>query len=161
MTNALSTFTSFSTNDFEKAKEFPFRRFLTCGSCGSGIVGEEKFKKLKDGTTRKHIYYHCSRKKNLDCKEKYVKEAEIVTELTKMANELLLKTDELEPGLKKDLEKQIKIMMLTNEDMNLDNSVPSYIKYIFENGSNFEKTRLVRNLEDNLVLTDRRLLRAT
>ncbi len=141
-------------------KEFPFRRFLTCGACGSGVVGEEKFKKLKDGTTRRHVYYHCSFKKDLNCKEKYVKEADIVSGLTEMANELLLKTDDLEPGLKKDLEKQIKIMMLTNENMNLENAVPSYIKYIFENGSNFEKTRLVRNLDTKLTLQQKKLHRA-
>ena len=30
-------------------KEFAFTRMIACGLCGSGIVADEKFKKLKDG----------------------------------------------------------------------------------------------------------------
>jgi hypothetical protein len=37
-------------------------------------VGEEKTKHLKEGTTTHHVYYHCSRQVDYDCKEPYVRE---------------------------------------------------------------------------------------
>lgn len=52
-------------------------------------------------------------------------------------------------------------MMLTNESMNLENAVQSYIKYIVQNGTNFEKTRLVRNFDTKLVLLDKKLVKVT
>ena len=141
------------------AKEFPFRRLLTCGSCGSVIVGEEKFKKLKDGSKRRHVYYQCSKKKDYDCKERYAKEVDIVEVLLAMKENLLMPTKDLEPGLRKDLKKQVEIMKLTDESITDDKAAPIYIEYALRKGSDFEKTRLVRNLDTKLVLSDKRLER--
>ena len=33
-------------------KEFAFTKMITCGHCGSGITADDKFKKLKNGTTQ-------------------------------------------------------------------------------------------------------------
>jgi len=41
---------------------------MTCGLCGSGVCADEKFKKLKDGSVNRHIYYGCSRSKDKNCK---------------------------------------------------------------------------------------------
>ena len=38
-------------------KEFAFTKLMVCGKCGSGVTAEEKYKKLRDGTSRKYIYY--------------------------------------------------------------------------------------------------------
>lgn len=41
-------------------KEFAFTKLITCGHCGSGITADEKYKKLKDGTTARYVYYGCT-----------------------------------------------------------------------------------------------------
>lgn len=62
-------------------KEFAFTKLITCGLCGSGISAEEKYKELKDGTTAHYIYYGCSRARDRYCKNKYIREEELIAEL--------------------------------------------------------------------------------
>lgn len=38
-----------------ESKEFAFTKLITCGCCGSGISAEDKYKKLKNGTTAHYI----------------------------------------------------------------------------------------------------------
>ena len=62
-------------------KEFAFTKLFTCGLCGSGISAEEKYKQLKDGTTAKYVYYGCSRARDRDCKNQYIREEDLITQL--------------------------------------------------------------------------------
>jgi DNA invertase Pin-like site-specific DNA recombinase len=48
----------------QEPKEFAFTKLMTCGLCGSGICADEKFKKLKDGSINRHVYYGCTKSKN-------------------------------------------------------------------------------------------------
>lgn len=41
---------------------FELKGLMRCGSCGCSIVAEAHDRPLADGTTRKHIYYKCTRK---------------------------------------------------------------------------------------------------
>ena len=47
-----------------EAKEFAFTKLMSCGLCGSGITADEKFKKLNDGSTNRHVYYKCTRSRD-------------------------------------------------------------------------------------------------
>jgi len=49
---------------------------MVYGYCGSGISAEEKYKKLRDGTNVKHIYYGCTRARH--CKNKYLREEDLI-----------------------------------------------------------------------------------
>jgi len=140
------------------AKEFPFRQFLKCGRCGSTIVGEEKFKKLKSGKRKRHVYYHCSRQVDYDCDEPYVKEKDIVNGLSMICNKLISNTDSLEPGLRKSIDKFKKMAKIYNPDSRNDKLLNDYTKYALTNGTDFEKTRLVRNLSIKLVLKDKKIV---
>ncbi len=77
-----------------------------------------------------------------------------------MSENLLRPMKGLEPGLRKDLEKQVEIMKLTDESMTIEKAGPIYIKYVLQKGSNFEKTRLIRNLDIKLELHSRELVLA-
>jgi site-specific DNA recombinase len=59
------------------SKRFAFKGLLTCGSCGAEITAEEKYKLLKDGTYNRHVYYHCTKRKDPNCTEKYVNETDM------------------------------------------------------------------------------------
>lgn len=60
------------------SKRFAFKGLLTCGKCGSAITAEEKFKLLKDGSYKRHVYYSCAKGKNRTCDQKYVNENDMI-----------------------------------------------------------------------------------
>ncbi len=49
---------------------------------------EEKFKDLKDGTMRRYIYYHCTGGLDRNCKELYIREEDILSQLMDIIDEL-------------------------------------------------------------------------
>lgn len=142
------------------AKEFPYKQFLRCYSCGSTIVGEEKIKPRADGSNNRLVYYHCSRQVKLDCKEPYAREQDIVDELSSMCNELITDLGEVEPGLLEAINKFTRMMKVTHETYSATEMTGGYIKYVLRDGTLFEKTRLIRNLSVELALHDRKLVRS-
>jgi hypothetical protein len=85
-------------------KEFAFTKLFTCGYCQSGISAEEKWKPLKDGTSAHYIYYGCSRARDRNCKNKYIREQELIDELLKIIDQVNLN----ELGMQHKLEEEIK-----------------------------------------------------
>lgn len=57
-------------------KSFTFTKMqnLKCGSCGSGITAQEKFKNTKKFGVKRYVYYHCTQSRNYDCSESYLRE---------------------------------------------------------------------------------------
>ena len=55
-----------------KTHEFAYTGAMRCGECGCLITAEEKLKyQKKTGETKKHTYYHCTKKKKeLQCSQK-------------------------------------------------------------------------------------------
>ena len=140
------------------SKEFPFRRFLTCGSCGSQIVGEEKFKKRVDGGKNRHVYYHCSRQVDYNCSEPYVREERLIEVMLNKADKLVLDDANIEPGLLSAINKFATMVRGTGNDLNTDQSLYQYARYVLESGSEFEQTRLIRNISNKLAIHNRTLI---
>lgn len=138
---------------------FPYKQFLKCYSCGSSIVGEQKTRHYKNGNTPTFTYYHCSRQVKRDCKEPFAREQDIADELSFMCNELITDLTLLEPGLRDAIDKFTKMMKVTHETYSPDEMVGGYIKYVLHEGTLFEKTRLIRNLDLKLALHDRKIVR--
>lgn len=139
------------------SKDFPFKNFLKCYSCGSTIVGEDKQKQLMDGSIKKHVYYHCSRQVDYDCPEKYVTLETIIGELTLMCGDLVTDTSTLDPGLIGAINK-FGLMMKSSGNTDTD-AAAGYVKYVLQEGTEFEKTRLIRNLKVKLALHNKRVVR--
>jgi hypothetical protein len=104
------------------------------------------------------VYYHCSRQVNHDCKEPFVREEDITEELVKLCDHLITDLSALEPGLRNAIDKFSKMMRVTHKGYGKKNLTAGYVKYVLQEGSEFEKTRLVRNLNIKLVLHDRQLI---
>ncbi len=138
---------------------FPYKQFLKCYSCGSSIVGEQKTRHYKNGNTPTFTYYHCSRQVKRDCKEPFAREQDIADELSLMCNELITDLTQLEPGLRDAIDKFTKMMKVTHETVSPDEMVGGYIKYVLREGTLFEKTRLIRNLDLKLALHNRKIVR--
>lgn len=141
------------------AKEFPYKRFMTCYSCGSTIVGEERKKNYKNGTVGVFMYYHCSRQVDYHCKEPFGREEDIVNGLIEHCNGLISDTPQLEFGLQSAIEKFTKILKSANKSYSEKLAIGSYIKYVVQDGTDFEKTRLIRNLDSKLALHNRKIVK--
>lgn len=143
-------------------KEFSFTKLFTCGYCESGISAEEKWKQLKDGTHTKYIYYSCSRARDRDCKNKYIREEELILELLKILDKVNIN----ELGMRQKLEDEIarfnifQRSVLGNTDKidnRKDTDIRNYAKYILKEGSTTEKRELLANLRSRIVYKDKQL----
>ncbi|MFA6896872.1 MAG: recombinase family protein [Patescibacteria group bacterium] len=145
-------------------KEFAFTKLITCGLCGSGISAEEKYKELKDGTTAHYIYYGCSRARDRFCKNKYIREEELVVELLKIID----KVDINELGMLTRLEMEVDRFnkfqnMVFGEKLNNKKQKPAvdmrvYAKYVLKEGSVTEKRELLANLRSRIILRNKKLI---
>lgn len=144
-------------------KEFAFTKLFTCGYCGSGISAEEKWKALKDGTSAHYIYYGCSRARDRNCKNKYIREEELIDELLKIIDKVNIN----ELGMRQKLEDEIrrfnKLQKIVNgksgnalveED---DVNIRQYAKYLLKEGSVSDKRELLANLRSRLNYKDKKI----
>ncbi len=143
-----------------ETKEFAFTKLFTCGYCGSGISAEEKWKELKSGGANRYIYYSCSRARDRNCKNKYIREEELIVELLKILDKVSL--DEL--GMRQKLEDEIKRFNIFQRSVigakemiktNRDADIRNYAKYILKEGSSTEKRELLINLRSKIIYKDK------
>jgi hypothetical protein len=76
-----------------------------------------------------------------------------------MYNELIIDLTKVEPGLQDAIDKFTNMMKVTHENYSPMEMAGGYIKYVLRDGTLFEKTRLVRNLDVKLALHDRKLVK--
>ena len=145
-----------------ESKEFAFTKLIKCGYCGSGISADEKFKKLKDGGTNRHVYYFCSKARNIDCKNPYINEPSLIDELIELMDKINL--DEL--GVKSQIEQEIarfnkfRVGVLGHKKENhneADVDTRIYTKYILREGTLIEKRELLFFLKSKLILKDKKI----
>lgn len=140
------------------SKEFAFTRLLTCGLCGSGVTAEEKFKKLKDGSVNRHVYYGCTRSRDLNCKCGYIREEDLIKQLVDLLDKINLN----KLGVKENLEEERKrydkfrkaVLGLKEEDEQAvkEINIKNYARYILTEGTILEKRELLYNLRSKLIL---------
>jgi len=141
-------------------KEFAFTKLFACGYCGSGISAEEKWKLLKDNTSAHYIYYGCSRAKDRNCHNKYIREEELITELLKILDKVNIN----ELGMRQKLEDEIarfnifqrSVLGSTDKIKNRDDmDIRNYAKYLLKEGSTIEKRELLGNLRSRIMYKDK------
>ena len=143
-------------------KEFSFTKLFTCGYCGSTICAEEKWKVLKDGTSAHYISYGCGRAKDRNCKNKYIREEELITELLKILDQLNIN----ELGMRAKLEDEIKRFNIFQRSVlgakdggkiktDVDTDIRNYAKYLLKEGSTVEKRELLGNLRSRILYKDK------
>jgi len=142
------------------AKAFAFKMILKCGNCGSSIIGEEKFKKLLDGSFTHHIYYHCSKTLDKGCGRHYMTEEELAKKLLVFIEDLDISKISISQGLKASFAEYRKIVsqVLTQQNIDIkseDIDIKSYASYIFKEGSSREKGEFVRGLGIPLYLNNK------
>jgi len=142
-----------------ESKEFAFTKLIKCGYCGSGITATEKFKQLKDGGTNRHVYYHCCKSRNIDCKNPPVNEDTLIEALAHLVD----KVDLNELGIKEKIEQEITrfnkfrigVLGHKKETRNAEVDLRNYTKYLLKEGTIYEQRELLSLLKSKLTLKDR------
>ncbi len=139
-------------------KEFAFTKLLKCGDCGSGVSADEKYKKLKDGTSARYVYYGCTRARDLHCKGGYIREEELIEQLMKIMDQI----DINEIGMRHKYDEEVARLQKFQRSFMSDGKgskpvkaidLRSYAKYVLKEGSTIEKRELMACIKSKLVLT--------
>jgi site-specific DNA recombinase len=145
-----------------KFKEWGFTKLLTCGQCGSGISAQEKIKTLSTGEQHTYIYYSCSKGKDINCKNPYLREEALLEQLAAMIDQISV--DEI--GARHLIEQEVtrynkmlaevegKSEKLKVKEMD----VRKYAKYLLKNGTREEKRALLEHVRDRLIMNDRNII---
>ena len=128
-------------------KVFAFKGLFKCYSCRSGVCGEEKRRKLKNGGFHRHVYYHCTRSRNRSCKEKYIEEKDLIRLLLKTIKEIPDEQLVITSNLKDAMEEYKKIIReanyLSKDNYDGELEIRDYIEYIIREGSPKARRELI------------------
>lgn len=64
-----------------KVKNFAYTGMIRCAECGALITAEEKYKKQKNGNVHHYVYYHCTGRKDPNCKQKSIEQKELENQI--------------------------------------------------------------------------------
>ena len=144
-------------------KEFAFTKMITCGLCGSGVTADEKFKKLKDGTTNRYVYYGCTKFKDKNCPCGYIREEELIEQLANIFDTLSLDEIGMKDKIKAEIEshnefqesvlgREVKEKIKIKE---ID--IRNYAKHILRKRPLHEKREVLSHLRSKLILKEKQL----
>lgn len=137
-------------------KEFAFTKLMVCGLCGSGISADEKFKKLKDGTSNRYVYYGCSRGRDKDCKCGYVREEALIEQMVRVMDKVDFNKMAMRDKFEAEVERMRKFQRAfangSDAKPQKDVDLCGYAKYLLKEGSVTEKRELLLCIKSKLVL---------
>lgn len=135
---------------------------MTCGLCGSGVCADEKFKKLKDGSVNRHVYYSCSKSKDKNCKGGgYINEADLIKQFENLLNQIDINEIGMRDKIKEDVQRikkfQQSVLGLKQEIQVNDIDIRDYAKFILKDGTIEEKRELLGNLKEKIILNKKKI----
>lgn len=142
-------------------KEFAFTRMITCGLCGSGVTADEKFKKLKDGTTNRYVYYGCTKFKDKNCPCGYIREEELIEQLANIMDVVSLDEMGMKDKIKTEIESHNEFQesvlgRVVKEKVKIKEvDIRNYAKHILRKRPIYEKRELLSHLRSKLVLKEK------
>ncbi len=133
---------------------------MTCGLCGSGITAEEKFKMLKTtGLTVRYVYYGCSRSKDLHCKNRYLREEELIKQLIEMIGQMDVNETDIRKRFDEEMQRIGKFSKVflgqKKAQQAIEFDARSYAMYVLNEGTPTEKLELLGTVRNKLVLKNR------
>lgn len=144
-----------------KNKEFAFTKLITCGSCGSGITAEEKFKNLKDGGRSRHVYYKCTRVRDQACLTR-INEQDLIIKLKTIIDSIDLNKLALKEKIQKEVSRfkrfQSKLLQNQAQITMKEIDVREYVKFILDEGDTDEKREVLNCLKGKITLSVDNLL---
>lgn len=144
-----------------EGKEFAFTKMMVCGLCGSGISADEKFKKYKNGTVTRYVYYGCTKARGTDCKCGYTEEKELLKQFESLLEKIDINEIEIKQKIKADLErfaKMQKFFLGTKEKVSISEvNMRSYAEYVLQEGEDIQKRELLGCLKGKIALNNKKI----
>src|SRR3989339_167752 len=137
-------------------KQFAFSRRITCDLCGSGIIADEKWKKLANGGMAHYIYYGCNRSKDIKCKCGYMREEEIIKQLVEIIDKLEVDQNFIKRKFEQERDRmaifQKQFYGIKQTKVEIEYDPKQYTKHILTEGTVEEKRELLSNLQGKMVM---------
>ncbi|MDP2668479.1 MAG: recombinase family protein [bacterium] len=144
-----------------RSNDFVFTKLMICGYCESGITAQEKTKHLSDGSSHSYIYYSCTRHKDKNCKNPYIREEALVTELLELIDIISIDAIGARHIIEREIGKYNKlradVLGIKEKMQKPDVDVRSYAKHMLKEGTIHEKRELLENLRSRIILKDRKI----
>lgn len=148
------------------SKTFTYKGLFKCASCGSSLVGEDKYRKRKWSEPKYHIYYHCSRQVDYDCSEKYISEQDLAKAFFKYINFIYMahpQTLNLTPEIREGMNdyKKVRDDVLLRQDIDPDEKtidLRDYARHVLSNGDTERKRQLIQLFNCQLYLHDQKIV---
>lgn len=148
-----------------KTAPFGFLKMIRCGTCGSTISAEEKYKTLKTtGEEAVYRYYVCCHSRNRDCREKYINEKQLMVELYKILDVVEIDEIGIKGLLDTEIDRWYKVRAFIDGGEVAERTQPKkdydlrgYAKTIFEDGNIEEQRAILRNLKGRLILRKKKI----
>lgn len=145
-------------------KTLTFKGLFVCAGCGGNIIGEERYRKRKNKSPRRHVYYHCARELG-QCKEPYISEEKLCQQILRYINFMnvahpvsLKLTEKLSTSI--EAYSKVKEEVLCEQDINPENvplDIVSFARHILRNGTIREKRDLIKALGQPMYIHNRHL----
>lgn len=109
------------------------------------------------------MYYHCTRKRNLDCAEKYIREEELLKQILAIIDTVDLKTIATKRKFQQELERFRKFacgVLGQVSGQSADGKaidIRMYAKYVLQEGAREDKQEILKCLDSKLVLKDQKV----
>ncbi len=131
------------------SKDFYFSRLFKCGTCGSGVCGEERFNRFN----KRYLYYKCTKFGGTKtCNEKYIREEKLIESVAKMVEQFKDKDLQIHKKITREVQKFNEMQKMTLGDKASEINNETYIGYILKHGTSLEKRNFLQCLEGQLYL---------
>ncbi len=144
------------------AKVFDYTKLFQCGVCGSGVTAQEKFKKIKDGSMRRYVYYNCTGGLNRECKQPYIREEELQSQLLELIDQVNLDQMGIQQKVIEEVERYKKLLhgVFGQKDQLIkmyEVDPKAYAKHILREGTKDEKREILSCFKDQIYLKDKKI----
>ena len=145
----------------QEPKEFAFTKMMSCGLCDSGICADEKFKKLKDGSVNRHVYYSCTKSKDKYCKCGYINEVDLIEQFEKLLDRINISEIGMKDKIKYEVERikkfQQSVLNIKQQIQIKDVDIRDYAKFILKDGAIEEKRELLTCFKSKILLKEKQI----
>jgi len=143
------------------SNDFTFTKLMICGYCESGITAQEKTKNISDGSVHVYIYYSCTRHKDHYCKNPYIRENALVTQLLELIDTISIDAIGARHIIDREIDRYNKlranVLGIKEKEKERKIDVRTYAKHMLKEGTAHEKRELLENLRSRIVLKDRKI----
>jgi site-specific DNA recombinase len=162
--NVLREHSAFRKNEKARRKHFMFSRFICCGLCGSGISGQEKFKRQKNGNVHRYVYYGCTHGRDRWCKNGFIREDTLIEKIADLIDTVNFDLIGMKDELNKKVDKAYgyfsfvdKIPVPERSEERKEKDLRAFAKIVFKDGSIEEKMKIMKFLKGRIYMENEKI----